>query len=144
MTATHKMAEAVSLGMTVPTIVTAVFVITRWGKAMRRALSRDRISEDGWLIIGVVVSFIGSALDNLYWSLPWGASFLGLSIAPGLHESGVFFNIFFRQGCGIAAAYCHLRAADLSPTVHGKQCDSILAYSSMAGVALGVLLWVVR
>ena len=130
--------------MTVPTVVMAAFVVCRWGGAMRSALQSLPLSEDGWLISGVVVSFAGSVLDNLYWSLPWGASYLGLDCAQWLHQSGVYFNILSRQGCGILAAYCHLRAADLAPTIAGKRCDQILATSSLAGVMLGGVLWAVR
>ena len=140
----QQLAEAVSLAMTVPTVIMAAFVVSRWGAAMRQAITRRPMTEDAWLIAGVVISFAGSVLDNIYWSLPWGASYLGLDCAPRLHFCGVYFNIFTRQGAGIVAAYCHLRAADLAPTIAGKRCDLILAGSSVLGCVMGFVLWLIK
>ena len=111
----QEIAEFTSLTLTVPTIVLAIGVIYMWGPAAWRAIkARDRNSSHGWFIIGVVVGFLGGLLDNAFWSVPWTASYFGAENVNELMSLGVYFNIFFRQSAGIVAAYCHLRAAQMT------------------------------
>jgi hypothetical protein len=60
------------------------------------------------LVLGVVFGFLGEAMDNIYWALPWSAYYLGLPIAEDLTQLGAYMNIFFRQTCGMLAATCHI------------------------------------
>ena len=57
-----------------------------------------------------------------------------------LTNAGVFFNIFFRQGLGIAAAYCHLKAAEVSSAKQLKVVNSLLIASHLVGFAYAILL----
>lgn len=110
----QEVSELVSLALTVPTVVLGCIVVYLW---FPHAKSDEGLMFDfknftapQWFIAGVTIGFIGSVLDNLYWSIPWMSAFLGLGIKDQLMDAGVFFNIFFRQTCGIMAAYCHLMA----------------------------------
>ena len=90
--------------------------------------------------MGVAIGFIGAMLDNIYWFMPWTASYIGHPSFVDLTNAGVFFNVFFRQGLGIAAAYCHLRAAELTSRKRIKFVNSLLIASNFVGVAYALLL----
>lgn len=137
----HSTAELVSLALTVPTILLAIGVVYLWGPAARRAWSNRPLTADGWFIVGVVVAFVGSIFDNLYWSIPWTASYIGHQGAPDLMSCGVYFNIFSRQLAGIVAACCHLRAAKLA-NVRGRKVVNVLIAGSYIGASTAALwLW---
>jgi len=110
----QEVAELISLGMTFPTVILAIAVVYTWFPSAKEAFERQEKEAQDWFIIGVVAGFIGSTLDNLYWFMPWTASFLDDPWFEPLTNAGVFFNVFFRQGLGIVAAYCHLKAAEKS------------------------------
>jgi hypothetical protein len=67
----QKISEAVSLGLTVPTIILSLAVVRAWGPRVWFAVQQGKMSEAQWLILGVSISFVGAFLDNLYWSIPW-------------------------------------------------------------------------
>ena len=111
----HQLAEMISLIMTIPTVLLAAAVVYLWLPAARAALKEDSRDAHQWFILGVVGGFLGSAIDNSYWFMPWTASFMGETAVFGqLTDFGVYFNVFFRQGLGIFAAYCHIKAAEMS------------------------------
>jgi hypothetical protein len=132
----HQLAELISLSLTLPTLVLAAVVVYIWGPSV---YIRPK-SDSEWFILGVVAGFIGSFLDNLYWSVPWTSSFLGLEYTSTLMMSGVYFNIFFRQGLGIFAGYCHLKAANSRDAGRMSSLNSILAYANLAGVAYSIVI----
>ena len=107
----HKLAEIISLSLTVPTVLLSAVVIVIWGKSSLSALKSKKRTGADWLIMGVIVSFIGSSLDNVYWGLAWGADFLGMASRDALFHHGVYANIPFRQIAGVIAAFCHIRGA---------------------------------
>ena len=108
---THKAAELISLALTVPTVIFGIMVAVIWGRSiLKRFGAEDRAATD-WLILGVVISFIGSGLDNIYWGITWGADFFSLESSSSWFRNGVYANIPFRQTAGIVAALCHLRGA---------------------------------
>jgi len=111
----HYLAEMLSLVMTIPTVILAFAVIYLWMPAACVAAKDKDRSANQWFILGVVGGFIGAAMDNLYWFLPWSASFVGESEAfENLTLIGVYFNVIFRQGLGIFSAWCHIKAAEMS------------------------------
>lgn len=136
----QELAELISLGMTFPTIVLAMAVVYTWFPSARKACSSNSPKAQDWFIVGVVAGFIGSALDNTYWFFPWSASFLEHPAFLKLTSVGVFFNIFFRQGIGIIAAYCHLKAAELSDTNKMKSLNKLLVASNLIGLSYTLLL----
>lgn len=137
-------AEFFSLVATVPTVILAASVVHLWFPAARKAwLADQRLAKD-WFILGVVSGFAGALLDNLYWSIPWTAAFLDMEQFPRLVELGVYFNIVFRQGLGIFAAYCHVRAAMSSNDNRMKSLNFLLTFSAIAACLFGYALIIAK
>ena len=132
----HRIAEMISLIMTIPTVLLAISVVYLWLPAARAALKADSRDAHQWFILGVVGGFLGSAIDNLYWFMPWTASFMGESaIFSQLTDFGVYFNVFFRQGLGIFAAFCHIKAAEMSSLKNVKLINRLLVASYFIGIS---------
>ena len=140
-----ELAALVSLGMTVPTVILAVAVIVKWAPSALRAWKSKERTADQWFVIGVTVGFIGALADNVYWALPWTANYLDHPAQVPLFAAGVYFNIIFRQGLGIVAAYCHLRAAELSDSRMTRFVNVLLTTSYLGAIVyccgLIVLRW---
>lgn len=107
-----ELSEIISLGLTAPTIFLACAVIVRWfdAAASSFATHKENRTSHQWFIIGVFISFLGQAADNLWWGVAWTAEFLGLPFRDSLFDYGVVSNIPCRQLTGIIAAFCHLKA----------------------------------
>ena len=100
-----------SLALTLPTVIFAFAVIFIWGKEAMRVFKNGPRNPMEWLICGVVIAFFGSAIDNLYWGFGWSHFYLNDGkISDLISTIGLAINIIFRQGCGIIAAYCHLKS----------------------------------
>jgi hypothetical protein len=137
----HRVAEMLSLSMTIPTVILAIAVVYLWFPAARAALRSDRKDARQWFVLGVVFGFIGSAIDNIYWFMPWSASYMGESdLFRQLTDIGVFFNIIFRQGFGIAAAYCHIKASEMSSVPQLRFANKIIVCSYIVGMFYVVLM----
>ena len=136
----QNIAELISLGLTFPTVVLAFAVIYTWLPSARAAWSNTAKTGKDWFLLGVAIGFVGAALDNIYWFMPWTAAYMGHEAFQTLTNAGVFFNIFFRQGLGIAAAYCHLKAAEVSSAKQLKIVNSLLIASHLVGFAYAMLL----
>lgn len=136
----QNFAELTSLALTFPTVVLAFAVIYMWLPSARHAWQKTEKSGKDWFVIGVAVGFVGAALDNIYWFLPWTAAYLGDPAFQSLTTLGVFFNIFFRQGLGICAAYCHLRAAEESSEKPMRLLNALLISSHLIGLGYVMLL----
>lgn len=107
-------AEAISLALTAPTLYLARRTIAKfwrlaWGTLATPANQR---TDYQWLILGIVVGFLGALLDNLYWGIAWTASYIDSPATAFWFEHGVFANVPFRQLAGIAAGYCHVISAE--------------------------------
>ena len=133
----QKAAELISLGMTFPTVILAIAVVIVWGPAAIRSLRRKEKQPKDWFILGVFTGFIGGVLDNIYWAIPWTASFIDHPLTSTLINIGVYFNIISRQGFGITAAFCHLMAA---PNSKLKSLNYLLAAAHIIGVTYSTLL----
>ena len=113
----QRAAEAISLAITWPTIVLAFLVVLVWWRPAWRAVvchwapDSYRMTAREWFVLGVVIGFMGSKLDNFYWMWPWSASFIGSEYKTALVNFGVFPNVLDRQMAGMFSAYCHLRSA---------------------------------
>jgi hypothetical protein len=130
----QEIAELTSLGMTLPTVILGIAVVYMWFPSAREAWKKSPKAAHDWFIMGVVAGFIGAVLDNLYWFMPWTASFLDHPLFGALTNAGVFFNIFFRQGLGIIAAWCHLKAAEASDKSGLKFLNRLLCVSNVLGI----------
>jgi len=136
----HRIAEMISLIMTIPTVLLAISVVYLWLPAARAALKADSRDAHQWFILGVVGGFLGSAIDNLYWFMPWTASFMGeTAIFSQLTDFGVYFNVFFRQGLGIFAAYCHIKAAEMSSIKQVQIINRLMVAAYFIGISYVLL-----
>lgn len=136
-----------SLALTVPLMVLAWFTVYHWGKAAIRLHGRlpSSWSPFEWFIVGVVCTFAGSFVDNLYWGVAWLCYYLDWESAGDWFGYGVFSNVPFRQVAGVLAGYCHVRSA----YGHIRQGDvrganRILILSFLAGVLAAVALFCIR
>ena len=106
----NDIASLVSLFLTAPTVIFAIAVVFIWGKESIEFLKKSERTPMEWLVLGVTVSFAGSIIDNLYWASFWSFTYYSNYLSETLSQIGVCINVFFRQGCGILAAYCHLKS----------------------------------
>ncbi len=136
----QHIAELLSLGMTFPTVILAGAVVYMWFPSARKAWRKTDKTGQDWFVMGVAIGFIGVVLDNIYWFMPWTAAYLGNPAFQTLTNAGVFFNIFFRQGLGICAAYCHLRAAEEANTRSLRIVNALLISSNLLGFGYAMLL----
>ena len=131
------MIDIISGGLTVLTILMGVLVLVHWIKPAATALkSRRKISSEQWLIIGVVVAFIGQTLDNSYWLITWTANYFDSesTLTHWLFDNGPAANLPFRQVCGIVAAYCHVYAAVMIDEIKTQKFKTLVLISSIVGV----------
>lgn len=137
--------ELLSLAMTIPTVLLGIGVVVLFWPAARQAIVGESRDAQGWLIMGIWFGFLGSCLDNAYWSAPWTAFYIGQSeLGLSLTQIGVFFNVTFRQGFGISAAYCHLRASQEEGDINGRGLNALLAVSSVLGMLYSLILFTVQ
>lgn len=107
----NEIAALISLSLTLPTVIFAIAVIFIWGKEALKVIKSGPRNPMEWLICGVVIAFVGSIVDNLYWGFVWSHVYLNDGeINTTIANVGITMNIVFRQACGIVAAYCHLKS----------------------------------
>lgn len=135
----QKVSEAISLGLTVPTIILSLAVVRAWGPRVWFAMRHGQMTEAQWLILGVSISFVGAFMDNLYWAIPWTLHFIGSEHADSFFMLGVHFNIFFRQSTGILAALCHLKSFYAGRRGY-RSLSFLLLAAHIAGVAYVVIM----
>ncbi len=106
----NETVSLISLSLIIPAVAFALTVIAIWGNDFFKRLKDDKNPME-WLIIGIVIAFFGSVVDNLYWAFVLSYVYLsGHEISPDLELLGVSLNMLFRQICGIVAGYCHIRS----------------------------------
>lgn len=135
-----EITEGISLGLTSPTVLLAGLLLFIWFGKAKRALRAKNRSSTQWLLLGVFIGFLGGLGDNIFWGLAWTLSYLHHEWKEPVFASGAMFNIFFRQGAGAIAAYCHLRAAAEHPG-SGLTVDRLNAIV-LVTVILGALFWI--
>jgi len=135
----QKISEAVSLGLTVPTIILSLAVVRAWGPRVWFAIQQGKMSEAHWLILGVSISFVGAFLDNMYWSIPWTLHYISSPHAEFWFLLGVHFNVFFRQSVGVLAALCHLKSFYAGRNGY-KSLSFLLLMAHLCGVAYVLIL----
>lgn len=128
----YNFVTLLSLGLTPLTIIGCCAVVYIWRKAAIKALKTREKTEVSWIILGVVVGFAGSFIDNLYWGLAWASDYAHLTPRDWLFKNGVYSNTPFRQVATIIAAVCHIRAGMLST-------ETILRWVLYIGAFTGIL-----
>lgn len=136
----QKVAEIVSMGLTPVVVILSVAVVAVFSRSAVKAIKKHEKEATDWLILGVSLGFVGSILDNLYWSIPWSLHFLGNPLCTFFQEMGVFVNVVVRQLLGMTAAYCHLRAAEEQGSYFKGRTNSIFLFANVAGVSYAILL----
>lgn len=143
----HQLAELVSLWLSVPAVILSVAVVLVWMPAAHKAMTTAARNATQWFAMGVTVGFIGGAIDNLYWMVPWTFHYLEMTEhSSALFNFGVYSNIPFRQICTLLAAYCHIRSAlaftDKDGYDHGLNFVNLLFAGSVVagGLYAGALL----
>ncbi len=145
----RPLAEQASLLLTVPTIVFCVWVVWELYRLAWQAIAAENRNAIQWFIIGVTISFLGDAFDNLYWGVAWAAHYLDVPISEALFANGVFSNIPFRQTAGILAGYCHIRGIfchgnGLALRDEEKKLNRVLKWSFIVGAGCVTVLWFVK
>tara|TARA_R110000796_G_scaffold249160_1_gene376662 strand:+ start:313 stop:765 length:453 start_codon:yes stop_codon:yes gene_type:complete len=141
-TTLREIAALTSVSLSAPLVILAVAVIWKWRPAALAAWREPEYrTSTQWFVLGVSLAFAASALDNLYWAFAWGSHYLEHPSHEHLFASGVWGNIIFRQAAGIAAAFCHLRAAEMADTTGTKFVNRLLAAAYLLGFLLGVYLF---
>ena len=118
----HVAAAFVSLALTPATIIACIAVLVMWSKGALKSVWSRHKTDVQWFMIGVVISFVGAAVDNLYWGLAWLADYTGSSLRDALFRNGVYSNVPFRQVCTVIAAGCHIKAALGSDSAIFRRC----------------------
>jgi len=128
-------AELLSNGLAIPMILLSVTVCILWYRsAIAAIVKKEKFNAQDWFIVGVFVGFTCATIDNAYWLLPWSLSFLGSELTPMFMSDGIFSNIFFRQGLGIFAGYCHVRSALMYRSKDDLCANRILFVGAILGV----------
>ena len=129
----HDIATALSLSLTITTVLGCLGVLYLWRESAWNAWKRSHKKEIDWFVLGVAIGFLGALVDNIYWAIGWTADFLQLhSTRDFFFENGVYPNVFFRQFLTSAAAACHVRAAVASESL-------VFRFVVLGGWAAGLL-----
>lgn len=131
----HDFVTLLSLALTPLTILASAAVIYFFYKPFVRACSSRDKDAVQWMILGVVIGFAGSILDNIWWGFAWSADYLDNTSAfrHFMFDHGVYSNAFARQAMGIIAGLCHISSALIAE-------DKAVKRITYTGCILGVLL----
>ena len=131
------MIDIVSGGFTVLTILMGMLVLVHWFKPAYNSLkATGNLSSEQWLILGVVIAFLGQMFDNMYWLITWTSNFFDSSslLTEWLFEHGPMANLPFRQASGILAAYCHVYAAVMIDEERTRKFKLTVMIASLIGI----------
>ena len=88
-----------------------------------------------WLILGILISFIGKVIDAMYWQVTWTSYLKDTNLKQVLLDYGAGANLPLRQLPIVLACICHLKAAQLS--ISDSRYTSRLAfYSLFIGISI--------
>ena len=136
----HSQAELISLALTVAGVIWAFEVIRFWLPEALTAYRSKTKTPSQWLVLGIVVSFVGSIVDNTYWGVAWTAAFFDHPAQVWLFHNGVFSNVPFRQIPLVAASMLHALGAVVhtqDPEIKNKEMSRFKAgiwFSLAAGL----------
>lgn len=133
----HALAEMLSLALTVAGLIWAAEVMRFWGPEARRAAFAKHRTASQWLILGIVVSFAGSVVDNVYWGIAWFSNFLQLEAAKAWFHNGVYSNVPFRQIPLLAASALHAYGAVVHTENETHKGKEFRRFKRMAAASLG-------
>lgn len=138
----HELTNLMSLGLTIPTITLAIAVVYMWVPAAKDNLLKSTKDPEDWFIVGVCAGFLGASIHGLYWFTYWLLDYFSISYTTTLREYGPIMNIISRQGLGMFAAYCHIRAAILTKKRNTRVINHLLVTSHLTGFIFVLLLFI--
>jgi hypothetical protein len=104
--------ELVSLCLTPIVLALVLVVLVIYSPHLGRLLaSKEPLSPQQKLMLGIALSFLGKLVDNAYWAIPWTGSYVDSRHAGYFFAHGVAVNIPARQVSTILASVCHIGAA---------------------------------
>ena len=116
----HQIATWVSLTITPMTIAACCAVIYLFYPAFthhaKEYKNKKLVTGTGFMIMGIVIGFIGDAFDNLWWGFAWNAHFFNSGNEEFLFENGVYNNVVFRQILTLIASAFHLTGSYMVAT----------------------------
>ena len=122
--------ESIRLALSPIVFTIAILVIYKYSRSLK-SFNEDSASD--WLILGILIGFIGKLIDNIFWNCAWSAYYFKHSTE--WFEYGQLFNIPFRQIALIVSGFCHTKAAIMM----GKQIRVPLIISVFLSVVICVL-----
>lgn len=125
-----------SLILGVPALYLSGLVIAIYWKEALKAIRMPTRERPDWILIGVLISFLGTVGDGAFWQAAWSSKWWDLSLKTYLFDLGPASNIGFRQACDIAAALCHILGA---LSVKGLRFRAILWRSVALAMAAALL-----
>jgi hypothetical protein len=137
-------ANLLSLGMVFPTVILGSIVLITWYPSAIKSFRKIDKSADDWFILGVFAGFIGAIVYSLYWFIFWLSNYMNLSIVDALGENGVIVNICSRQIMGMLAAYCFIKASELSYDRGSRSVNRLVISCNLVGVALMIFFFIIK
>lgn len=131
----------VSLILTPGALIVSGLVIWHWSKPALKAVRSGTMAAYDWLVIGILISFIGFFGDVSYWDIAWHMDFTGHPSRDWWFRHGPVSNVIFRQSAGLAAGLCHaIGAYMLIKARPARRIASLLAICLLAGLIYAWLL----
>ena len=130
-----------SLLLTPMTLLIGYMVISHWGKASYQGMVSADTGARDWLILGIVIGFIGGFADNLYWGIAWHLEYIKHPAAAWWFQHGSVSNVFTRQGAGILSGLCHVVSSYMLAKSHATpKVLAIMAFCLTSGMIYAVIL----
>ena len=137
----HHIATWLSLSITPMTIAACAAVIYLFYPAalhhVKEYKNNKLITGTGFMIIGIVIGFIGDAFDNLWWGFAWNAHYFESGNQEFLFENGVYSNVVFRQTLTLIASGFHLTGSYLVACSTGETTSNARANKAFNLIKIG-------
>ena len=108
-------AKVASVWMTHVQIAACAVVIWLYGpdamEWFRKFCRKERPEEMDYILLGIVLGFLGDKVDAGYWLFAWNADWFDLQSRRALFDWGPVSNLVFRNTGTTLAALCHIIAA---------------------------------
>lgn len=113
--------------------VLCAFVILHYKKGFSLRIGNWKAYD--WLLLGILISFVGKILDAMYWQVAWTSYLKNTSLKQSLLDYGTAANLPLRQLPIVLACICHLKAAHLS-IADSYSKNKLAFYSMLIGICL--------
>lgn len=128
----NSLIEAYLIG-TLIIYVLCVFVILHYKNGFSFQVTSWKSYD--WLILGIIISFVGKVLDAMYWQVTWTSYLKDTNLKQVLLDYGAGANLPLRQLPIVLACICHLKAAHLS-IADTRYTSRLAFYSLLIGICI--------